>query len=118
MVLACSLLLSRAVGAVTGQQARDRLNALREAFRQHDVNGDGVLDVNEVMYTLKAVGIDLTRPVAEQLVDTLDQNGDGESSLLSAAVVLFGLSKVVRASLVLSYRACFHPCPYTHTLQA
>ena len=62
---------------VYGQESRDRLLALRRAFDQNDLNGDGVLSVNEIIYTLKAVGITVNRGAAEKLVDELDQNGDG-----------------------------------------
>ena len=60
-----------------GRESQIRLRALRRAFDQNDLNGDGVLSVNEIIYTLKAVGITVNRAEAECLVDDLDQNGDG-----------------------------------------
>ena len=58
-------------------------------FDQYDTNNDGSLDYEEVRYMISNLGEDLTETEAQQLVNHLDRDGDGEVSMAEFVVWAF-----------------------------
>mmetsp|Transcript_113380 Transcript_113380/g.360446 ORF Transcript_113380/g.360446 Transcript_113380/m.360446 type:complete len:670 (+) Transcript_113380:68-2077(+) len=55
----------------------ERIQTLEDAFRQLDVNGDGVLSVSEIRAGLEQAGVqDMPRDL-QQIVDSVDTEGNG-----------------------------------------
>ena len=58
-------------------------------FDQYDTNNDGSLDFAEVRVMISNLGEDLTETEAQQLVNHLDRDGDGEVSMAEFVVWAF-----------------------------
>ncbi len=62
------------------QRIRDRhkREALTEAFRKADKNGDGRLSVDEVLGIYTEHGVEITREEVQRIVSAADKDGSGE----------------------------------------
>ena len=56
----------------------DQIAGFKEAFDLFDKNGGGTIDANELHKTLEDVGIDLNESDLEDVMMTLDNDGNGE----------------------------------------
>ena len=77
-------------------------------FDQHDANGDGSLDADEVKIMIGALGQDLSEQEAAQLVTHLDRDGDGE---VRARRAVLGPSFFCSLVVALALIATGHPTP-------
>ena len=50
---------------------------LREAFRMFDIDGDGLIDSDELKYAMKMMGEELTDDEVAEIIGELDVDGDG-----------------------------------------
>jgi Ca2+-binding EF-hand superfamily protein len=62
---------------------------IEEIFTQNDLDGNGVLDTQELKTMVGALGDEMTDAAAHALMDDLDQDGDGELSMAEFVVWAF-----------------------------
>jgi len=56
----------------------DELEEMRQAFRVFDIDGNGVIDENELKVTMFNLGEDLSDAEVKQMIKLADRNGDGQ----------------------------------------
>ena len=66
---------------VTDVENEDDTRLLEHRFNAIDKDGNGYLDVDEVLEFQKLCGNHITREDAELMVKEMDENGDGRISL-------------------------------------
>ena len=56
----------------------ERKSSLNLLFRQFDVDGSGRIDLDELYYGLRSVGLRLSIPEVKAVMQELDNDGNGE----------------------------------------
>lgn len=56
----------------------EELEEMRQAFRVFDIDGNGVIDENELKVTMFNLGEDLSDCEVKQMIKLADRNGDGK----------------------------------------
>jgi len=67
---------------------KDRLAKLQSAFKIFDKNGDGKIDVHELMHALATMGNKLSKTETKKLIKEVDTNQDGEIDIAEFAALL------------------------------
>lgn len=71
---------AKAPGAATSpdQRSAEELEEMRQAFRVFDIDGNGVIDANELKVTMFNLGENLSDRDVKQMIKLADRNGDGK----------------------------------------
>jgi len=67
----------RKTGRRKSQLEKDEIRQLKEAFAFFDHNNDGEISTQEIGKVMKALGLDITEEELKDIMNDLDENGDG-----------------------------------------
>lgn len=72
--------VNRVQGRSSGEHGRnvEELEEMRQAFRVFDIDGNGVIDENELKITMFNLGENLSDCDVKQMIKLADRNGDGK----------------------------------------
>jgi len=72
--------VNRMQGRSSGEHGRnaEELEEMRQAFRVFDIDGNGVIDENELKITMFNLGENLSDCDVKQMIKLADRNGDGK----------------------------------------
>jgi len=59
-------------------RSTEELEEMREAFRVFDLDGNGLIDANELKLTMSNLGENLSDSEVKQMLKLADRNGDGK----------------------------------------
>jgi calmodulin len=69
----------RTGSAMTAEQrSAEELEEMRQAFRVFDIDGNGLIDANELKVTMFNLGENLSDRDVKQMIKLADRNGDGK----------------------------------------
>ncbi|PSC74754.1 Calmodulin [Micractinium conductrix] len=68
------------LGQAKDEETEQQLREVQEVFALFDADGSGLLSVGELQRALRILGVRLSRPEAELLMQEVDADGDGEIS--------------------------------------
>jgi calmodulin len=60
------------------QRSAEELEEMRQAFRVFDIDGNGLIDANELKVTMFNLGENLSDRDVKQMIKLADRNGDGK----------------------------------------
>jgi EF-hand domain pair len=69
--------VSRAAGD-HNSRSNEELEEMRQAFRVFDIDGNGIIDANELKITMFNLGENLSDREVKQMIRLADRNGDGK----------------------------------------
>ena len=59
-------------------QSKSEENEMRQAFRVFDIDGNGLIDAQELKMTMRNLGENLTDDDVRAMIRAADRNGDGQ----------------------------------------
>jgi calmodulin len=73
-------MMSRSKGKQSNEQLQQQAEEteMRQAFKVFDIDGNGVIDANELRLTMRNLGENLSEDDVKAMIRAADKNGDGK----------------------------------------